>query len=208
MIKINVEQGSEAWHDIRCGRITGSRFSNLMMGDSTKGYKDLILDIVGELLTSKQEETYTNDNMERGKELEPEARREYESIFGPVEQVGFVIPDEENKYYDLIGVSPDGLTTDGGLEIKCPLRKTHLGYIAKGELPNEYKYQVQSSLFVTGLDWWDFMSYYPDMKPFIIRIYPDFKMFQNFVVELDKVWDSIKQKLNEYSQYNYLDIKL
>lgn len=204
MIKVNLEQHSEAWYEIRCGRITGTRFKDLMSGDSTKGYSDLILDLAGEIITGEQEETYSNANMERGTELEPEARQEYESIFGPVEQVGFILMDEGTKYHDWVGISPDGLTTEGGLEIKCPLRKTHMSYIEKDVMPNDYKWQVQGSLFVSGLPYWDFMSYYPGMKPFITRVYPDAEMHYKIQMELDKIIPLVNEKLKNYNKYEFI----
>jgi len=204
MIKINCEQRSEAWFQVRLGRITGTRFKELMMGDSTKGYKDLVLDLAGEILTGEVEETYTNEAMQRGIDLEPEARKEYESIFEcDVEQVGFIIPDEENKYHEWVGISPDGLT-DGLQEFKCPMKKTHLSYINIGKLPNDYKYQVQGQLFTTVLPYCDFMSYYPGLKPFIIRALPDLELFKEFETRLDQTIELVKIQINKYNQYSYL----
>ena len=154
MIKINIDQRSEAWFVARCGRVTGTRFKTLVSGISTKGYKDMVKDIVGEMITLKKEESYHNDIMQRGIELEEEARKEYENIFDvSVEEIGFIIPDEDNPYHEWIGVSPDGLVENGLTEFKCPLMKTHLGYIEADKLPAEYRYQVQGQLFVTGLDY-------------------------------------------------------
>ena len=144
MIKYNIEQGSEAWFEARCGRVTGTRFKALVAGESTQAYKDLIADIVCEIITGRMEETYQNAAMEHGIETEPIARAEYETLFDiEVEQVGFIIPEEDNKYHEWIGISPDGMTDEGLLEIKCPKMKTHLRYITANKLPSEYKYQVQ-----------------------------------------------------------------
>ena len=205
MIIVECEQKSEAWFQNRLGRITGTRFKFLMAKESTKTYKDLILDLAGEIITQEVEESYTNDIMQRGIDLEPEARKEYENIFDcKVDEVGFVIPEGENKYHEWIGVSPDGLTGKGMIEIKCPLLKTHLSYINVGKLPNEYYYQVQGQLFVTGLDYCDFMSYYPGLKPFILRVYPDKKTFAEFESRLDDAIELVKIQLEKYNNYTYL----
>jgi len=201
MIILTMEQGSEAWFEARCGLITATRIASMMAGESTKTYKDLITDLAGEIITGEVEESYSNAIMERGTELEPFARGEYESIFDTeVKEVGFVLSE---KYKDWLGVSPDGLTTDGGLEIKCPLRKTHINYIEANRLPNEYKWQVQGSLFVTGLPHWDFMSYYPNMKPFILRVYPDKEMHLDIEQRLIKTIANVKAKIKMYKNYNY-----
>ena len=210
MILHEIDQHSEAWHQIRCGRITGTRFASLMMGESTKGYKDLVTNIACEIITGKAEESYSNAIMEYGLETEPLARAEYEHIFEcEVKQVGFISPDEDNKYSEWIGISPDGiLPIDqpyyGLLEIKCPLMKTHLGYIEDNRLPNEYKYQVQGQLFTTGFQHCDFMSFVPNMKPFLIRVYPDEKLFKEFEKRLDILIIQVQSKLINYHKYDYL----
>ncbi len=208
MILHNIEQHSEAWHEARCGRITGTRFKSLVAGESTATYKDLITNIACEIITHRAEETYTNAIMEHGIETESEARKEYENLLGvEVKQIGFITPDEDNKYHDWIGISPDGLLPDNGMiEIKCPLMKTHLEYIEGNRLPfhTEYKYQVQGQLFVTGLDYCDFMSYVEGMKPFIIRALPDPILFAEFIKRLDVAIIQIKQKIFNYNKYDYL----
>lgn len=206
MIKVNIEQGSEAWHDIRLGRVTATRFKDLMAGDSTKSYKDLITDLACEMITNKAEETYTNAIMERGIELESEAAKLYDSIFElESEEVGFCMFDDNNPLHEWVGISPDRLVGElGGLEIKCPLRKTHLNYIKADKLPSEYRHQIQSSMYVTGLQWWDFMSYYPGMKPFIIRVYPDKELHEEYAIRLFETIELIKAEINIYKQYDYL----
>jgi len=207
MILYNIDQHSEAWHEARCGRITGTRFKNLMSKESTASYTDLITNIACEIITRRAEDTYINATMEAGLETEPEARKEYETVFGvEIKQVGFIIPDEDNKYHNWIGISPDGLTSDNGLiEIKCPLMKTHFEYIEENRLPPEYRYQVQGQLFVTGLDYCDFISYVEGMKLFVIRVYPDKELFTEFEQRLDKAIIQIQNKIEVYNKYDFLN---
>ena len=204
MIKILIKQGSSAWFEIKAGRIGGTRFAPLMSGGSTKGYNDLITDMAGELITGEVEEGYSNAIMERGIELEPEARKQYIEEIADAEEVGFCMPDEDNEFHEWIGVSPDGLGK-GGLEIKCPLRKTHLNYIEKDVLPNEYKWQVQGQLFVTELPYCDFVSYYPGMKLFVVRIYPDKEMHEAITLRLKSTIQKIKDKISMYEKYDCND---
>jgi len=206
MIRYEIEQGSEAWFEAKGGRVTGTRFKSLVAGESTQAYKDLIGDIVCEIITGRMEETYSNAIMEHGLETEPEARREYENIFGvSVQEVGFIIPDEGRKYHEWIGISPDGLTETGMIEIKCPKMKTHLWYISKGKLPTDYRYQVQGQLFVTGLPYCDFMSYVKGMKPFIVRAEPDLELFKTFEERLDKLIVDVNTELEAYKKYDYYE---
>lgn len=203
MIKYDFEQRSQAWHEIRAGRITGTRFKTLMSKDSTEGYKSLITELATEIIIGKQEETYTNDIMQRGIDLEPVAIQEYNNFFGlDVESVGFITP--KNKYEDWIGVSPDGLVNGGMVEIKCPLAKTHFNYINRNELPAAYRYQVQGQLFVSGLAYCDFVSYYPNMKLFVFRVLPDKELFETFEKELDKLIPLVLNKVETYNKYSIL----
>jgi hypothetical protein len=157
------------------------------------------------MITGKMEETYSNAIMEYGIETEPEARKVYEILFEiEVMTAGFIMPDEDTKYHEWVGISPDGLLPEEGiLEIKCPLMRTHLEYIEANKLPSEYRYQVQGELFVTGLKYCDFMSYVPGMKSFIIRVFPDLELFAEFERRLDVLIQQVEQKLLNYKNYNY-----
>lgn len=207
MIIYDIEQRSEAWHEARCGRVTGTRFAALMAGESTKTYKDLLTNMACEIITGRAEETYSNAIMEAGIENEPEARSEYETYMGvEVKQAGFIIPDEGSKYHQWIGISPDGLLPDNGMiEIKCPLMRTHFEYIEAGKIPSEYRHQVQGQLFVTGLDYCDFISYAEGMKLFVIRVFPGLELFNEFELRLDKLIDQVTEKINTYNKYHFLN---
>lgn len=111
---------------------------------------------------------------DRGLEMEPEARDAFETLTGlTAQEVGFVTRDDE-----IVGCSPDSLIgEDGrwteGLEIKCPMPKTHVKYVREGVLPDEYKAQVHGGMAVTGLDRWHFFSYFPGMQPLHLVIERD-----------------------------------
>ena len=209
MIIYHCQQRSSAWFDARCGRVTGTRFKDLMVYEhdykkaiKSAGYQGLIAEIAAELITSQTETSYSNDIMQRGIDLEPEVRRLYEDMFDVVvDEVGFCTPNEDSPFFDWVGVSPDGLT-DGLLEIKCPLAKTHFNYIEGNVLPSEYKWQVQGQLYVTELPYCDFMSYYPGMKPFIIRVLPDSGVFEQITERLHLLIPEIKNKIEIYNNYD------
>lgn len=205
MIIIDVEQKSEAWFENRLGRVTASQFATAMSGMTTKGFNDLVQEIAAEIVSGEIEESYSNAIMERGIEMEPFAADEYSNLFEiKLIQVGFCIPDEDNPLHDWIGVSPDRLIDENGLlEIKCPLRKTHWNYIKENRLPNEYKWQVQGQLFVTEREYCDFMSFYPNLKPFIIRVKPDLEMHKQLHERLLIIKDLVKKEIELYNQYDY-----
>lgn len=202
MIIHNIDQHSEAWYALRCGRVTGTRFKALMAGESTATYKDLVSNLACEIITGKQEETYVSADMEKGTELEPIARALYSELMEvEVKEIGFITPDEDTPFAEWVGISPDGVCGNSMIEIKCPKFKTHLEYIENGKLPSEYRHQVQGQLFVTGYEYCDFMSFADGMKPFIIRVYPDFELFKEYEIRLNKLIKEVQEKLNNYNKY-------
>lgn len=78
----------------------------------------------------------------------------------------------------LVGCHPDGLVgTDGGVEVKCPNSDNHLLNIAQGAQIQDYIYQVQAEIWITGRDWIDFVSFDPrfpeDLRLHVVRIERD-----------------------------------
>lgn len=201
----DIEQGSEAWHAIRAGKVTGTRFKDLVSGETTTGFKNLIAALASEIITGeKEDQGFTNAAMQRGIDLEPDARELYERTFEcEVKEVGFITPDEDHEYYGWLGISPDGIT-NGGVEIKCPLQTTHLKYIKANRMPSEYRWQIQGSLYVTGLPFWDFISYYPNMKPFIIRVLPCKEDHDKIEERLRIVKKLVEKAMETYYKYDHL----
>jgi len=174
---VECEQGSVEWFEARRGIPTASGFSNLITpsrGEPSKSMVPYIYQLLAEKYTGGcpvDIESYTSRAMQDGIDMEPEARRCYAFLAGgeEVREVGFCLSDDGR-----FGCSPDGLVgDDGGLELKCPLPKTHIKYLVENQLPDEYKAQVHGSLIVTGRKWWDFMSYAHGLPEFRIRVEPD-----------------------------------
>ncbi len=158
-----MEQGTESWLALRAGKFTGSRFGDLMAmtksGPSASRI-NLLTTLALERLTGQPEETFQNDAMRRGTELEPLARGAYEAATGElVEQVAFLI----HPALPFAGVSPDGLLgADGMLELKCPASQAkHLAALRSNAHAAEYRWQVQGQLFVSGRAYCDVVSYDP-----------------------------------------------
>ena len=164
------EQRSEDWFKIRSGVPSASEFSNIVQSDGSpsKSRTKYLYKLVGEKLGALPEESYTNKAIENGILREADAREMYSRDVKPVVQVGFCIHDEG------YGCSPDGLVEeDGVIEIKCPILSTHIEYLIKQKLPTDYVQQVQGQLLVTGRKYNDFISYYPGLKPLVVRCYRD-----------------------------------
>ncbi len=197
MIIHDFVQGSDEWIQVRLGKVTASKFSDVMAKGAGKTRKTYMIQLATEIMEQIPVVSYFDKNMEAGQEKETAARRYYEMITDcPVKEVGFVQLD------DNVGASPDGLIgTDGGVEIKCPTGKVYTEYLLNDVFPTPYKAQVQGNLMVTDREWWDFMAYRPEntKRPhFIKRIFRDEDYIKEmkiqiimFVTELNKLVESL-----------------
>ena len=151
------------------GKFTSSMFADLFMAKSTSGYKSAINRVVFERLTGEVPESFSNKATDRGHELEPIAREDYElRTFNKVKLVGFV---EMNEW---VGASPDGLIgDDGSFQAKCPFGGTLIDYYLKDEIPSDYMYQMQGELLITCRKWVDYYCYHPKLRPILKRVYRD-----------------------------------
>jgi len=168
METLNVEQGTEEWFQARAGIPTASSFKLVLAKGQGKTRKTYMLKLAGEILTGEIQEQFSNTHTERGNELEPEALELYELQTGnKVEKCGFI------KAFGA-GYSPDGLVGDDGLvEIKTKLPHLQIELLLNGGVPSEHLAQIQGGLWVSGREWCDFVSYYPGLPLFIVRVSRD-----------------------------------
>ena len=155
----DIEQGSPEWFEIRRGKFGASRAADLLMKPSTIGYNNLINEIVYQIIAGEYPESFANEWMRRGIELESDAIKAYEFLtFTKIERVGYV---ELNKY---CGCSPDGLIGEDTLiQIKCPKFSTHINYLLSHKVPGNYYKQCQFELMVTDRKYNIFFSYRPKL---------------------------------------------
>lgn len=193
-ILTDIIQGSTEWHDIRRGKATASRASDIITpakGELSKSVKKYIASLIAESWYAESDvPDFETLAMKRGKELEPIAREAFIAETGAaVSEVGLVIADN-----GVCACSPDGLIKgpDGnffeGLEIKCPLKDSHAEYVLDGCLPEAYKAQIHWSLAVTGLSRWNFWSFHPKFKPLHI------------VVERDDYTQKVAAAMEQFSE--------
>jgi len=191
---IQCEQRTDEWYQARLGMVTSSNFSNVISRGT--GHDTYMLRVLAERLTGQMQDTYINDTMQRGIEIEPMARdyyRQYKEC--EMQEVGFV------RYDDWVGGSPDGLVGEDGLiEIKCPKTTTHLSYILKNKFPAKYRAQVQGLLLITGRKWCDFVSFDPrleDRPMWIIRVEPDRQYINELAAGIGQFVGEVKNKIEQ-----------
>jgi len=202
MIIHEMEQGSEAWLQVRLGKVTASNFATAIAKPGSSTRDTYMRKLMAERLTGLPQATYSNANMDRGTELEPDAREHYSLITDTiVGQVGFVELNENT------GVSPDGLIgEDGGIEIKCPLASTHIQYILNDKLPSTYQWQVHGVMWACDLKWIDFVSYCPEMtsRPiWIHRVERDEEKIAVLQVKIGSFIKEMNTKLTKIEETNF-----
>jgi putative phage-type endonuclease len=189
MIHKDIIQGSDEWFDVKRGKVSATGIVKIQAkgkGVTRDKYKaQLIL----ERLTGLTAETYSNDNMERGIELEDVARQMYEAKnLVIVETVGFI----DHPTIELYGVSPDGLVADGMVEIKVVQSNTMLEYIYSREIPTNYQKQMQSQMDAAAKPWNDFCAYCPEMPEHL----------QLLILRLERDAEVIKQQNVDVIMFN------
>lgn len=151
--------------------------------------KNMITLLAVERLTGQCVETYTNGAMQRGVELEQEALDAYGFECGvAVESVDYA----DHPILPRVGCSPDGLVgNDGLVEVKCPSAMAkHLDALQAGAHADEYRWQLQHQLFVTGREWVDAVSYDPrfpvGLQLAIKRVFADAEDHEALRAEISK----------------------
>lgn len=179
-----IEQRSDEWFAERVGKITASRMHDVMVererGEfksgprkgqakpQPKALQDYAHQLAAERLTGRPRKQIKAAALQWGQEVEPAALAAYQAETGEIVQPsGFV----QHPVHCFVGASPDFLVgNDGGGEIKSPeSSEVHLETLLNG-LPAEHIEQIQAGLWVTGRQWWDFVSYHPDF-PEALRTY-------------------------------------
>ncbi len=186
----------------RAGIPTASEFDQLLTpelkirtGDMPKSYLNKKL---AEAWLGGPLPAFNSFDMDQGNILEEEAIPWFELEFGTtIERPGFITTDDGR-----VGCSPDGLLKDGGLEIKCPLVQTHIGYLLGGKVPPQYLAQVHGSLFVTGLPCWTFISYHRKLPALHLRIQRDEKINRAIEVALLAFGVEFDAGMNRLEQLN------
>lgn len=193
-------QGSDEWLAERCGVLTASEMKHILTptlktadNDKTRAH---VWELLGQRITGHVEQGYLSDDMLRGRDDEIEARRLYAKHHAPVEEVGFVT---NVRWGFAIGYSPDALVGDDGLiECKSRRQKFQIETIANNEVPQEYVFQLQTGLLVTGRKWIDFVSISGGLPLFVKRVEPDLLIQGAIVAAATAFEQRLAEKEREY----------
>lgn len=190
------EQRSEEWFRLRAGLPTASEFSTVMAKGEGKTRSTYMRKLAGEIITGEPMENYTNANIDRGREMEAQARAFYAFMEdADTQRVGFIRNDG-------IGCSPDALIgATGMLEIKTAAPHVLIEYILRDGFPSEHMAQCQGNLFVAEREWIDLAIYWPDMPRFVKRVSRDDAYLARLREEIDRFrgeLDAMVAKVRNY----------
>ena len=160
----DIEQNTNDWYEARLGLITGSKLSVLMSGFDAKGKEEqafsdtakcYAVQLATERLTGSAatKDGYTNKHMRDGHVEESEAKLLF------AEKTGLNITNGGFWCDNWVGVSPDGITENGVIEVKSHLPHIHFKNIKRGTYDPTYKWQIRGNMYYTGSKEITYISY-------------------------------------------------
>lgn len=193
---IDCDQNSPEWYAARCGIPTASNFATVMAKGEGKTRRTYLLKLAGEIITGEPSEGYTNAHMERGHELEPEARSQYAFMTGAeLELVGFIRNGEK-------GASPDALIGANGIgEFKTKLPHILIEVLLKDQFPPEHRAQCQGALWVAEREWVDIACYWPKLPLFVKRAYRDEAYIKTIADEVERFNAELHETVERIRRY-------
>lgn len=161
----HAQQGSAEWFKVKLGVISASNASKAVAKKDSETRATYMAELVAQVCTGQMEEI-NSKYLDWGHQHEDAARSAYEFMKGTiVEEIPFVFKDDSFR----VGCSPDGIVKEvegyRGVEIKCPFNASHyVKFAVDQKVKPEYVWQYQFSLWVLGVDRWDFVQYHPLMR--------------------------------------------
>ena len=195
-----IEQNTEEWLKIRVGRITGSKFPLIMKKGRNSEWSQQALGYAYQIAAERimrlnDDLIYNNKYTDYGHQEEAVAREKLEiELLTDIEQVGFI-----DKVTGKIGCSPDGLTEDSLIEIKCFQGKKFLKICNENKPIEDNVMQTIYNMWVTekerGLLVY-FNDYFP--KPFKIFEFKKEEFTDEMINRVVKFNDLIEQIVKDY----------
>ena len=214
-MKVNndITQNTDEWYAIKLGKFSASIAADLLMDKKNKGYKNLIDKIVEERVTGNASESkaWSGDKFtERGHELEPIARTDYEDrTFSTADICGVIERD------DWCLCSPDSLIGDDKMQqIKCPIFNTQRAYLSilnkfrdtmtdneiMCKISSSYYKQMQFELMVSERSVNAFTSYHPKLPAIDLDIVRDEPLIKQIETRLEEAKKEVIEQINLIKQ--------
>ncbi len=185
-ILVDLEQGSEAWHEWRRHGIGASEAPTIMSENPWKTADELL-----EMRRGLQKRKPATKSMALGSALEPEARRAFEIEIGEAMSPICV----QSVKFEWMRASLDGMAWDESrvVEIKCGARVYQETAMFR-RVPRQYFAQLQHILAVTGLGEIDFWSFWPECCPVHLRVPRNEQYIRRLIAIEELFWGKIVQE--------------
>lgn len=201
----DVVQYTPEWDAVKCGILSASKIEKILTPSKLEfaenaGCRELVDNIACQRLTNKLHPEFISYDMRRGLIEEQTARIIYSDNYAYATECGFITTDQHGF---VLGCSPDGVVgkpekEEGGIEVKSRLPRLQFGVVRAAKLPDEFRFQIQTTLLVTELAWWDFISYAGDMVMITLRVEPD-KIIRDAILNAAyKFEEKVKIAMEEY----------
>jgi len=218
-MEFNVAQGSDEWYALRIGSIGASNIADATSkgrGNAmSAGRRNIVARMVAERLTGKYADVsggFKSYAMERGTELEDQARSAYEFLKDcTVRTCGlFTHPTIEGTH-----ASPDGVVVEddqdvGLIEIKCMMPAGHLDVLMKQEVPSQYRKQVQHQLECAEKPWCDFVCFNPSFPSgadlVVIRVHRDEDLIASLVDDIIQINTEVSETIRSLKNEHNLEL--
>jgi len=198
---IHGDQGTDEWRTLRLGSIGGTAIGRI--APKGAGYKKMLYEFAGEILTGTPADNYKFQHAERGLENEDATWSTYTFLTGvEIERVALVVSDLPRRHY-----SPDALIgTDGIGEGKTRIPSIYAEAVDVGYYPIDTRRQIQWGLSICEKQWCDYLQYCPEMAAaghnglLVQRVRRDEKMIRElndiaeiFLEDLEKLIAKLKR---------------
>lgn len=195
-------QGTPEWLQARAGSLGASQVADALARTKTgwgASRANIRAQLIRERLTGKPTETFCSAAMQRGKDLEPQARAMYAFQTGyEVEEIGLY------PHPKIVGshCSPDGLCGGSGMvEIKCCGDARHHEILDGDDPEDRYVKQCLWQMACTGMDWVDLAYFNPDwpaeMQLVIRRIDRDAEAIAELESEVSKFLNEVNNAVED-----------
>ena len=183
---VDLEQGTSEWLSWRHQGIGASDASTIMGENRFESPSGLLHQKRGPVIL----DSFQNEAMALGTQLEPEARKLYIATTG--NEVTPVCV--QSSKYDWFRASLDGLSTnhDTVIEIKCGA-SSYRKVSQTRTIPSYYYGQVQHILAITGLDSLDFWCYWPNNPPVLLPVKRNESYIERLLSKESEFWKLVTQ---------------
>lgn len=202
----DVEQGTDEWHQLRCGLLTASEMKYAITPTLKQANNEKtrlhVYELAAQRISKYVEPSYISDDMLRGWDDEAAAKEYYEKHNGvELEDVGFVTRSFD---WGTIGYSPDGRISGRNAGVECKSRRQKFAvqaaveYHRSGIIPSDFLVQCHTGLIVTEWDWSDLIIYSGGMHMPILRVYPDDKIHAAILEAAESFEEQVKAAVRDY----------